>query len=274
MDKLDRLGWAAGISFTAFGVRIGTRVSSAELLDPLIATLPAGWKPALSNTVDRLYSLIAGGPGPRAHVRRLHLLFGNTQRLARTGNMEELLEAMESDLGLYLAMMARHRLFVHAGVIGWKEQAILIPGRSFSGKSTLVKEFLQAGASYYSDEFAVLDEEGRVYPFPRPLSIRTRAQEKQVRVRVEELGAKSGTAPLRVGLVLLTQFQSNAQWRPRVLSHGQGVLGLLANTPAARTHPERSLKILAASLGQAKVLYGKRGEAGETVQSILGRLEN
>jgi hypothetical protein len=273
MKKLDRLGWAAGISFSAFGVRIGVRLSSVELLDPLIAHLPAGWRPAPSNSVDRLYSLIGGGPGPRPNIRRFHLLFGNAQRLARTANVEEALEALESDLGLYCALMARRRLFVHAGVIGWKDRAILIPGRSFSGKSTLVKAFLQVGATYYSDEFAVLDEGGRVHPFARPLSLRTSSQEKQLRFEVKALGAKIGAAPLRVGLVLLTKFQSDIQWRPRELSYGQGVLGLLANTPAARTRPNRALKILTASVAQAKILRGRRGEAAETVQLILRQLE-
>jgi len=274
MDKLDRLGWAAGISFTAFGVRMGVRVSAAELLDPLIAHLPAGWKPARSETVERLYSLIGGGAGTRANVRHLHLLFGDSQRLARSGNLDDVLEALESDLSLRFALMARRRLFVHAGVIGWKERAILIPGRSFSGKSTLVKAFLHAGATYYSDEFAVLDEHGRVHPFPRPLSIRPSSEEKQVRVRVEELGAKTGVASLPVGLVLLTHFQPDVQWRPRQLSAARGVLGLLSNTPAARKRPGHALKVLTASVAQAKILRGRRGEAHETVRSILRQLEN
>lgn len=274
MDKLDRLGWAAGISFTAFDVRVGVRVSAAELLDPLLAHLPAGWRPAPSKTVDRLYSLIGGGSGPRPNIRRLHLLFGNSQRLARTENQEELLETLESDLSLYFALTARRRLFVHAGVIGWKDRAILIPGRSFSGKSTLVKAFLRAGATYYSDEFAVLDEGGRVHPFARPLALRSGPGEKQVRVRVEELGGKTAATPLPVGLVLLTQFQSEVQWRPRELSSGQGVLGLLANAPAARICPNRALKVLTASVARAKILRGTRGEASDTVQLILRHLEN
>jgi hypothetical protein len=250
------------------------RVSAAELLDPLIAHLPAGWKSVRSETVERSYSLIGGSAGTRANVRHLHLLYGDSQRLARSGNLDEVLETLESDLSLYFALMAKRRLFVHAGVIGWNERAILIPGHSFSGKSTLVKEFLHAGAAYYSDEFAVLDEHGRVHPFPRPLSIRTSSEQKPLRVRVENLGAKTGTAPLPVGLVLLTQFQSDVHWRPRELSPGHGVLGLLSNTPAARTRPGHALKVLTASVTQAKILRGKRGEAHPTVQSILRQLEN
>jgi len=38
--------------------------------------------------------------------------------------------------------------------------------------------------------------------------------------------------------------------------------------------PDWALKILAASVSRATILHGRRGEAGETVQSILGRLEN
>ena len=274
MDKLDRLGWASGMSFTSFGVRVGVRVSAAGLLDSLVSYLPPGWKPASYETVERLYSLVGGNGGARPKVRPFQLLFGDTQRLARSENLEDVLEVLESDLGICLALMARHHLFVHAGVIGWKERAILIPGRSCSGKSTLVRAFLDGGATYYSDEFAVLDECGHVRPFARPLYTRDGPVGKQVRVRMEEFGAKTGVVPLPVGLVLLTNFQSGAQWSPRELTPGQGVLGLLSNTPAARTRPAYALKILAASVAQAKIWHGQRGEAHETAQSILRQLEN
>jgi hypothetical protein len=274
MEKLDRLGWAAGFSFIAYGVRIGIRVSEAELLPALLAYLPMGWRPAPSNTVDRLYSLIGGGPGARANLRRFHVLFGNSQKIARTEHRNEVVEAFESDLALYCALMARRRVFVHAGVIGWKNRAILIPGRSFSGKSTLVKAFLQAGATYYSDEFAVLDPQGRVHPFARPLSLRENGSEMQVRVTPGDLGAQTGIAPLPVGVVLLTKFKRDVRWRPRTISCGRGVLGLLANTPAARNRPECALQILTASVAQARILSGVRGEAEHTVQQVLKSLEN
>lgn len=274
MEKLDRLGWAAGVSLTAYGVRIGIRVSEAEWLEPLRAYLPMGWRPAPCSTVERLYSLIAGGPGPRANFRRFHVLFGNAQRIARTEHRNEVLEAFESNVALYCALMAKHRLFVHAGVIGWNGQAIVIPGRSFSGKSTLVKAFLHAGATYYSDEFAVLDPQGRVHPFARPLSLRENGAEMQVRVTPENLGAQTGSIPLPVGVVLLTKFERDVRWRPRAVSCGQGVLGLLANTPAARNRPERALQILTASVAQARILSGVRGEAEHLVQQVLGSLEN
>jgi len=33
MDKLDRLGWAAGVAFQVCGLRIGVRITDPSLLD-------------------------------------------------------------------------------------------------------------------------------------------------------------------------------------------------------------------------------------------------
>ena len=61
MEKLDRLGWAAGLAFTAYGVSVGVRVSDPGVLERVRALLPPGWKPAGKPRVRRLYSLIVGG---------------------------------------------------------------------------------------------------------------------------------------------------------------------------------------------------------------------
>ena len=36
MDKINRLGWAAGIVFVSYGLRIGIRVSSPEIMDRIL----------------------------------------------------------------------------------------------------------------------------------------------------------------------------------------------------------------------------------------------
>ncbi len=139
MEILDGLGWSAGICVTIFDARIGIRTSAPELLDPLISCLPLGWKSASSDGVERVYSVIARAvEGPQRSGRSFSVLFGNAQQLARTPDWEELCEALESDLEFYVAQSTRTWLFVHAGVVGWKGRAIVIPGRSHSGKTTLV----------------------------------------------------------------------------------------------------------------------------------------
>src|SRR5947209_10772416 len=146
MKKLDRLGWAAGISFVSYGLRIGIRVNNPAVLERLLDRLPPGWKPSRFLVVDRLYSVIAGDPAARNNVRLFNLLYAGPTRLARTMQLEELIEVLETDLQLYVAEMARRRLFVHAGVVALERRAIVIPGRSFTGKSTLVAALVRAGA--------------------------------------------------------------------------------------------------------------------------------
>src|SRR5438105_4028110 len=172
MAKLDRLGWADGLGVVAYGLRVGVRTNAAEVLPMLAALIPSSWKPTTEREVNLLYSVLLGGDGPRPGIRRYHLLYRGSLRLARTMDREELLRVFESDLRLTVAEFARRRVFVHAGVVGWRGQAIVLPGRTHTGKSTLVAELLRAGATFYSDEYAVLDARGRVHPYPEPLSLR------------------------------------------------------------------------------------------------------
>src|SRR5438045_8281052 len=105
---------------------------------------------------------------------------------------------LESHLRLCVAELAKHRVFVHAGVVGWKGKAIVIPGRSYSGKSTLVSELVKAGATYYSDDYAVFDARGRVYPFPKPLEMRDEGAFRQTKIGVEDFGGRNATKPIPV----------------------------------------------------------------------------
>src|SRR5687767_6256454 len=142
MAKLDRLGWAAGLVFTAYGLRIGIRVNCPDVLPRLGACLPFGWEPAATPVVDELYSLIVAGPSRRSNLRRYNLLYAGPFRIARTENAEEVFPFLETELQLQVAERARRRLFVHAGVVGWRGRAIVLPGSSQRGKSTLVAALL------------------------------------------------------------------------------------------------------------------------------------
>ena len=271
MKKIDRLGWAAGIAFTAYGLSVGVRVSERSVLGRVRALLPPGWKPAAKPTVRRLYSLIAGGPTNRAGVRRFNILYSDSQRLLRTHDLEETLRQLELDLHLYIGDRAPRRTFMHAGVVGWNGQAIVIPGRSCSGKSSLVTALVKAGATYYSDEFAVVDARGRVHPYPIPLAIRPGQDgARPVKCRVEEIGGVAGVRPLPVGLVVITRYVRGTRFRPRPISAGRAVLELLAHTLPARRRPERVLDALTQAVAQASVLRGTRGEAEEAARQILG----
>lgn len=273
MAKIDRLGWADGMSFNSYGVRVGVRVKDSAILKDIIARLPPGSKPASSAAVDHLYSIVGGRAQPDSKVHRFSIGYWNLVRFARAREFDSLLDAFESHVQLTVAEHAPRRIFVHAGVVGWKDRAILIPGLSHSGKTTLVEQLIRAGATYYSDEYAVLDERGRVHPYPRALGLRLPNGQESKKVRAEEIGAVVGSKPLRVALVVPTNYKDGARWRPRQVTRGKGVLELMSHTVSARSQPELALAILSAALESARILKGVRGEASEIVKLILESFE-
>ncbi len=273
MEKLDRLGWATGMSFVADGLRIGVRVNDAKLEEALLRRLPPAWRPTSSPVVDRLYSVVVGGDGPRPGVRRFNVLYAGVGRLIRSMNLDEVLERLEADLRLYVAEWARTKLFVHAGVVAWQGLAIVLPGRSYSGKSTLVEALVRAGATYYSDEYAVFDARGRVRPYQVPLSLRGEPGAPPQKLYVETPIRSRRLKPLPVGLIAVATYKPSAHWRPRPLPPGQAVLSLLANTVAARRIPEKVLTRLAQVVQGTTVVRGSRGEADETARSLLAAVE-
>ena len=272
MEKIDRLGWAAGMAFVSYGVRIGIRVSSPEILARIEEVLPPHVKPARGPRVDGLYSLIASGTKVGSNRRRFNILYVGARRLARTKDTDEALDALEGHMQIHIADHARRRVFVHAGVAGWRGKAIVIPGRTMTGKSTLIKALVEAGATYYSDEYAVLDKHGRVHPYAKALSMRQNGGGRPKRIPPEALGGKTGVRPLPVGLVVATGYRPGVRWRPRPLSPGRAVMELLNHTVPARRDPERVLATLRSATADATVLKGARGEAAEIAETLLGRL--
>ena len=271
MQKVDRLGWAVGFSLKTYGLQVGIRANHPSGLARVCEHLPHGWEASSARKVDRLYSIIISDQRRRSNLRRFNLLYGDHVRLVRSTDVDQLFQTLESDLRLVVAEFAPRRVFVHAGVVGWKGKAILLPGRTFSGKSTLVSELVKAGATYYSDEYAVLDLRGRVHAFHKAIEMRDSKTHQQSKVNLSELGGVRGTKPLPVGLVLLTQYRDGVRWRPRRLSAGEGVLALLTNTVSARRSPQKALAALQQVVVQAEVLKGSRGDARALALRLLER---
>lgn len=269
MEKLDRLPWADGLSFTAYGVRMGVRVSEIDLLPTVKALLPPGVEFIESPEVDQLVSFQVGGSGPQPRQKRFHLVYADLTRLDRTHDLGEALHSVETAAQLLVALNAPDRVFLHAGVVAWNGRAILLPGRSFAGKSMLVAALLRAGAEYYSDEFAVIDKNGLVHPYPRRLSLRDAAAVPRVRVTAEELGSRTGVTPLRIGTVALAQYREGAHWSPREVSPSKAALALLNNAVAIRYEPEQCLAVIERVVTSAKCVIGNRGEAAETAERLL-----
>lgn len=257
----------AGFAMEAYGIRIAVRANAAEVLRRVPDFLPPGWRPVRARVVQRIYSFVV----PRR--RGLHTLYRDTSALAQQSTLDDTLDGFETDLRLFVAERAPRHVFLHAGVVGWRGHAILLPGSSMSGKSRLVAELIRAGATYYSDEYAVLDATGRVHAYPRPLSLRRDGLPRFEFDPTEPLGGQRRRRPLPVALVVLASYRPGARWRPRSLTAGAGALALLDHAVAARHAPARVLSALGEVAKGARFLTGPRGEADETARLILARLD-
>lgn len=165
-----------------------------------------------------------------------------------------------------IARQSPDRLFVHAGVVAWGSQLVVFPGVSGAGKSTLVRAAIEAGATYYSDEFAVLDSHGRVHPYPRWLSIRSR--HGRVAVDPEALGAEIGVTPQRPAAVVVTQYAAGATWAPEPIDGARGALPIVANTVLARRRGRETMRRAARLARSVPVVSARRGAAAPTVEAI------
>jgi hypothetical protein len=231
------------------------------LLEQALLHLPLGCERASGSLDSPRYSLIrTAGAGYRLE-RDGRQIFKCTDRV-------ELLDRFHSVIALNVAETSPLYTFVHAGVVAWGNHAILIPGRSFTGKSTLVAELVRAGATYYSDEFALLDRQGRVHPYAQPLQMRENGSHRQTQRPVEEFGGVAGQKPLPVRLVLVSKYQPDAEWCPRQLTPGVGLLRLLDNTVSARRAPAVAICTLKQVVSYSVIVRGVRGESSQVAQWI------
>lgn len=174
-------------------------------------------------------------------------------------DLDSAVVALAGDLELDAASLIEPEVALHAGAVEIDGVAVLLPGRSFAGKSTLTAALLRAGARYLSDEYALLDADGLVHPYPRPLRVR-RSEGAPSVVPAAELGAESAVGPVPVGLVALLHHDAPAGWQLDPLSPATLTLALLDNAVAAQT---RSADVLAACSAVARSATGWRGTRGE-----------
>jgi hypothetical protein len=165
MTDTTSVNHSTDIAFESLGVRVRVTADAPEVRERVPALLPPDSRPCPPATADGSYEIRS-----RAEGRYDFLLDGSP--VTEGIELPVALMLLEAQLRIYVGLNAPNRIFVHAGVVGHRGTAIVIPGLSFAGKTTLVLALVRAGAVYYSDEFAVLDERGRVHPYAKPVSVR------------------------------------------------------------------------------------------------------
>jgi len=253
------------LSFEAFGVRLQLSYDDPELKPRVDEILPPGWTPCELDSSATSFVLRHTGPG------EYEVTIAGIPALEH-GSLDVALTMLDSQMRLVIAANAQDWLFVHAGVVSVEGHALVIPGGSFTGKTTLVQALVHAGATYYSDEYAVLDDAGLVHPYPRALSIRSNDGTAARNRHADLIGRVASDEQAKLAAVLITRYQAGAEWRPRRVSTGRGLLALLANTVPAQDRPSESLRTLGRAVAVATTLEGVRGEAAPVAGALLDEM--
>jgi hypothetical protein len=252
----------ATLAFTSYGVTVRAEVPSHDFgLD-------------LRSYLSPQVTLLDPSPGPAdvSFLRRngdgRYILRVDGKDIGRSSDLEIGLWSTANAIHYLIAMRAP-LLFVHAGVVEAGGKAIVIPGRSHSGKSSLTAALVERGCGYLSDEYAVITREGRLLPFSMPIRLRSDTGQ-----RFLHHGNGNGHKGLPCAGVIVTRFLEGSTWSPARLSPGLTAMRLLAHAMTARVRPEPALEALRALATTAIGYEGVRGEAGPTADAILSLLES
>lgn len=205
----------------------------------------------------------------RRHGDGYCLLHGGSP-VVEHDHLVAVVKRLASQLDLHAAANSHEFVAIHAGVVALDGRAVVIPGRSWSGKTTLVGKLVEAGALYLSDEYALLDADGRVHPFARDLGVRRNGV--SVPTPVTALGGQASTAPAPVALIA-SLIRSEDGWSVRRRSVGEAVLDLMEHALAARLRPREVLSVVAGVSERApRRIRGTRGDAADAAARLLRML--
>lgn len=155
-------------------------------------------------------------------------------------------------------------LTVHAGVIAQGSCAIVVPGSSGTGKSTLVAACVAAGFSYVSDEALCIDSRGsKVVAYPRPMllsddSIRllglsgasVPSDNDKTPLAPVDLEGRASTGPLHVAHVVVSVRGAPLVLEP--LPTNEVVPVLLANSFNRHLDPSAAFNLIATATASCR----------------------
>ena len=271
-DALDRLHWEARYTRRSYGIWLEVRATSVFHRNEIDDVLPPGRHEHGHGAAQLPYSIVWGQDSDGPDTDGEHWLFFDRVCLYRGSDPDELVSMLHSDATWRVATHSLDGTFIHAGAVTHSDIGLVLPGSSGAGKSTLVTQLLRLGARYYSDEYAVIDERGRLHPFPS--LIRLKEPPRAIRrVRPQELGARIGEEPSKVGLIAFPAFMADSDFRIEELTRSQASLYLLQHMPAARISPEAALTAATAATANATCIRVQYGESAQAAAALVGLVQ-
>lgn len=277
-ELLNNQYYQAG--FTCYGSEFSVSFDDLGLIKKLPDILPPYHKITPFNDSARIFKIITKS------TKDVNGLYWDNEKIHQIDEISEsslILIGDKIQMALAIALPPE-KYFLHAGAVEYKNVGIIIPGTSFSGKTTLTREFIKRGARYYSDDCAVIDKYGYLYPYSKKISVRKNNTlfkadfwNKGKDISAQSIGADLGQNPVRIGLIIFSEYEQNQTWLNRPISSGETVLHLAQNLfyPASMTlYPAETLELLSRLAAEAVIFCGIRGEAEDAAEKILSDFEN
>ena len=182
-------------------------------------------------------------------------------------------------------------LLIHGGAVAADGEAVLLPGASGCGKSSLTAKLVSVGLGFLTDELTILaPTTAMVHPFPKAITLKGRSA-----ALFDGLGQRvGGTSPgeevdyldpdvLRpgsvvevarpIGYVVFPGYESDTITRLAGLTTGQTVLSLFENCCNMGIHKENGLDLLigiARRAGGYRLSFNDLDKAGRLVSELVG----
>lgn len=240
------------VGISCLGSAVAVEVPNRECLRELIPLLPPGWRPI---SVEHAIGEPVRWQSPMT---------------AETTN-ENIAVYLAGQLEYAIAERSETYIFLHAGVVVVGDQAIILPGESHAGKSTLVAALVKQGAAYFSDEYAVISSSGAVLPFPRKIALRNDLYYPIGRTDLSHAVPEPDTVTsgCRAALIVFAKYAPDGICQFELLDRTSALIELCQNTVGFRIRPDMSFAYLDRLLDLPRTYKGQRGDADSAARYIL-----
>ena len=258
-------------AFESFGVRVALSSNDTRVLERFPFLVPAQSRPCDVAAAEH-HLTVTTKDGLRFKTQyEVHGEAGEEIEhdiwLAGDADLALTLAHIEKHFNECIALNAPDHLFLRGGVVLHGGRAIVVLGEALAGTSTLVDALVRAGATHYSDGYAVFDEHARLHPYTRPSSA---TPSESATNGHGGLAPNPDGEPQAVDAIVVTSYTPGAAWQPEQLSQGERMLGLLAYAVPAEDRPQHAMKGIAQILqSDPIVIRGERGEADAVAPQLL-----
>ena len=258
--------------FESYGVKVRIESNSADIIEQASSTARSALLGNLAkidcSDAEQVFQIPITSDGTCT-------VYQNGELMVEDKTKPAYWKYFDSLVRILVAEFSPHNVFIHAGSVGWRGRAIILPGNSHFGKTTLVAELVRCGAEYYSDEYAIIDETGLVHPFARKLTMRENGRHViEKPVDVEDFGGRKGSSPIPIAAVIFTKFDPEIEPEYEYLTTGQGVVEVIGQTIGIRRNSEFVIKVLKNAFSNAIIVKSPRNDAAKFARELLEFVDN